>query len=333
MYAPLYFEIPTPMGDLGFASGSYVGRTRLGYASGSPAHGLGSISNNEWGIAVSAGISASDLNTLDMMGATDLQIDALIAGDTDFITLMSHLSGTQPVQPITAANMQYEPTDWASYGVESALQDLDSDISLMESWEASTPAVANAVGNQIHAERVKYNAWAAQYQGWVNQTSTPDVIHMQDGSTYIGQVSQAGMNPMIIVGAAVLLGVAAAIVTYHHDTVAGTKGQAAAAKAQAEAATAAINNANSMNQSADQDTAHANAIRNTNPTLAKQYDDSAAAKRAQANEMLHVAQSPGGAGGSSNAPIDWGSWFQKNATWLAIAGVAVFVGPSLVKKL
>jgi hypothetical protein len=309
---------------LGYASGSYVGRTRLGYASGSPAHGLGSISPGEYAFALAAGFTQGDLDTLDVMGATDAQIDQLIQGETDVPTLMAQLSGTQPTQPITGATMQFQTTSWAALPVESALASLDSDISLLEQWVATTPSIAAAVASQVQAERAQYQTWAAQYQGWVNQTSNP----VTDGN----QIYEAGLSAgqvTAIVAVATVTALAAAILYYHQNTVAATIAQAQAANEQAMTATAGIAQAAQLNQQATSLNTQANTVATSNPSQAATLRAQALALQNQATQILRTAQSPGSAPtpAAGASPLDW---IKQN--WQLAIGFGVVAVVLLKKK-
>jgi hypothetical protein len=318
---------------LGYQGGSYVGRTRLGYATGSPGYGLGSISPGEYAFAIGAGFSQGDLDTLDAMGATDAEIDALMQGEIDVPGLMAKLSGTQPTQPITGATMQFEPTDWAAYGVEAALSSLDDDLFILESQIAAYPSIESAIGDQVRTERTQYDSWHAQYQGWVNQTSAPEVIHYPDGSVWIGQTSQSGVNPIIIVAVAAVTALAAAIVYYHKTTVAGTMATMEATSAQAQTGTAAINQSAPLTQQAAALDVQANAVAHSDPAKAAQLHQQAASLRAEASQILTTAGQTAGSGGVVPKATDWSAWFQNNAIWVIGAAVAIFVGPSLIKKI
>lgn len=309
---------------LDFMPGSYVGPTRLGYASGSPAHGLGSISPGEYAFAVQAGFSQGDLDTLDAMGATDAQIDSLLQGEIDVPGLMQHLSGTQPTQPITGATMRYEPTDWASLGIESKLEQLNSDISLLENWVATTPAIANAIASEVRSERDQYNVWAAQYQGWVNQTSAPVVLHMPDGTTAIGTMSEAGTNWTEIVGYAAAVALGALIVHAIDTVVAGTM-----AKGQAANEASIISQSAMLNAQANDLDKQANATKD--PAQAAQLHAQASTLRTQATQQIAAAGSH--ATGSTPAPSSATSgvfaWIQQNWQLSIAFGVLTVV---LIKR-
>jgi len=190
--------------------------------------------------------------------------------------------------------MQMEPTDWASYGVEYALADLDSDLKQLESMMASNPIVASAVGPQVQAERAQYNSWLNTYHSWVNATNNPQVVTLHDGTVEIVTVDLAGVNPIVIVSAATVVALAAAIVFFHHQTVAATIAQAKTAQAQ------------STQRMVD---AAATAAAHGESKTAQQILDVAA------------MTAPG-------APTDWSSWFQTNWHWLALAGLGMVVaGP------
>jgi hypothetical protein len=312
---------------LGFMPGSYAGRTRLGYASGSPAHGLGSISPGEYAFAIQAGFSQGDLDTLDAMGATDAQIDSLIQGEIDVPGLMQQLSGTQPTQPITGATMQYEPTDWPSLGIESKLAQLNSDISTLENWVATTPAIANAITGEVKAERDQYNSWAAQYQGYVNQTSTPYVLHHPDGSIDIlGPPSQAGvMGNMIVVGA-ILVALAVAIDYAINTVVAGTT-----AKAQAANEASIINQSGALITQANNLDQQANAVATSNPSLAAQLHAQASTLRTQGTQQIAArgTAAPGSTPAPSTPTSGVFAWIQQNWQLSIAFGVLTVV---LIKR-
>jgi hypothetical protein len=327
---------------VGFMPGGYDGYHNrldgLGYSGGSPSYGLGGISEGEYAFALSAGFGQGELDTLDAMGATDAEIDSLIQGEVDVPTLMARLSGTQPTQPITAAKMQYEPTDWASYGVESALASLGADLDQLSAWTNASTAVASAIGGPLGAALDQYATWQAEYQGWVNSGPHPQILTMPDGSQHIVSVSEAGVNPYVIVAVGSVTALAAAILYYHQVTVAGLISQAKAIMSGNMMGTAAVDQAGALDQSASSDDAQANAIVASNPAKAASLHQSASQKRAQASQILTTARqvasaAAGGGAAPQPPPMDWGAWFQKNAIWIVVGGGAIFLGPSLIKKI
>lgn len=299
---------------LGFMPGSYTGRTRLGYTTGSPAHGLGDTQGDA-ATAVELGIV--DQETMDLLlaeGATDAQIVALINGQIDLPTLQNTLvqqpfASTQPGQPSQSGiTLQPEPTDWASYGVEQALASLDSDISQLETWSRESSAVQTAIGAAIIGARQKYNSWQSQYQAWVNAAPQPEVLTMPDGTEQIVEpVQQAGVNVTVIVAAATVVALATAIAYYHTQTVNGLIAQAKQVMTQT-----------GMQQQAIQ---QASQVAATNPTLATQ--------------ILKVAQAPGGttAPPGGPQPQSWQLWLQNNTGLVVGALVLVFVAPPLLKAI
>lgn len=295
---------------LGFMPGAFVGRTRLGYASGSPAHGLGDTQGDA-ATAVELGIV--DQSTMDLLlaeGATDDQIVALINGQIDLPTLQNTLT-QQPFATTYAgqqsqSGIQITSVSWVQFGVESALDSLNSDISQLESWENESSAVASALAAQIMAARQQYDTWNAKYQSWVNSAPQPELLTMPDGTQQIVETLQAGLNPVVIVAAGTIVALAAAIVAYHTGTVASLIAQAKQ-----------IMTTTGMQQQAIQQAAQ---IAQTNPTVATQ--------------MLKVAQNPGGTNPPPQPqPSSWQAWLQKNSGLVLGAAALIFVAPPLLKAM
>jgi hypothetical protein len=262
-------------------------------------HGLGAVSDSEKQNAITAGIDPGVLSTIDALGASDTDVEMLIHGAIDLPTLMLHLTGGPPSAGVPASQLEMEPTDWPSYGVEQALAELDSDLRQLESMVASNPVVASAVGSQVQAERAQYNSWLNTYHSWVNAANNPEVITLPDGTVAIVNVDQAGVNPIIIVSVGAVVALAAAIVLFHHQTVAATIAQAKTAQAQS-----------------------AQAMVNAASTVAAQGDS------ATAQKILNVAAmtAPG-------AASDWSSWLQTNWQWLALAGVGIAVAGPIARGI
>jgi hypothetical protein len=200
---------------------------------------------------------------------------------------------------------------------------LESDLSLLSQWTNSSSAVAAAIGGPLGSALDQDMAWRAQYQGWVNSAPQPGIITMPDGSQQIVSMQQAGVNPYVIVGLTAAAGLAAAILYYHHNTVAGFIAQAQAIMAQTGMAQNAAAEATALNAQADH-------VQATNPTAAAQY-------RKQAQTILNTAGTiaAGGTGATPPPapPVDWSAWIQKNAVLIVILGGAIFLGPSLIKKI
>jgi len=75
--------------SLGYAAGA----RSLGYAPG--ARSLGAVSNSQMQAALAAGLDSGTLAALSAVGATDTDIQTLMAGDTDVATLLERYGGLQ----------------------------------------------------------------------------------------------------------------------------------------------------------------------------------------------------------------------------------------------
>jgi hypothetical protein len=286
----------------------FLGAERRGF--------LGAVSADERTSALAAGLDSHTLDTLDALGATDGDIEELLAGAIDLPALMQQLTGGPPSAGVPAGQMNAEPTDWLTYGVESALDSLDADVGTLESLASSDPRVNAAVGSQVAAERAQVNSWRGTYQGWVNAAPQPQVFTMPDGSKLIGTIDEAGVNPVAIVAVAAVLALAGAIVYYHTQTVNATMAEALAAQSTAQTAGMSITSATQFFQRADAADAAGDHV-------------SAAQFRAQGNAILKA----GTPVSASGMPTDWGAWLQKNAVVIGLIGAAVILGPSLIKRI
>lgn len=345
----------TPHGEypssLGYFTGSRLGRVAQRPGVGFPrALGLlgyvpSSFSPELYQAAVAAGVSESTLKTADALGGQDYQLSPLVQGqitEDQFLNWVAN--GIQPgalLGPAApgAGNVQFDvsSSDWAALGVENAILGLDGDVMLLEQEIAAYPSVASAVGSEVAAERAKTNSWKAELQSYIDAAPNPQVITMPDGTQWIGTVDAAGINWTRVVQLAALTAIVGAIVYYHQTTVSGTIAKAQAAQTGASAASNAIASANQLNAQATLLDAQGNAAAAAgNSAQATQLHSQATQARAQANAMLATGQAgaaAGAAGGQPQPPIDWSAWFQKNAIWVGVAAVAIFLGPSLIKRI
>lgn len=119
---------------VGFMPGSYTGRTRIpvsmGYATGSPAHGLGDISPSMIQLAEDSGIYPGDIDLLNSVGATDQDIEALINGNVTLTDLYAQFGVTIPSHP--AVQSPPPPTPISTVGLPAG-----STSTYTASWNAA----------------------------------------------------------------------------------------------------------------------------------------------------------------------------------------------------
>ena len=116
---PAFEELRSGMG-MGYQPGAHAmlgyqpgAHAMLGYHAGS--HGnLGTVSDSQMQAAWDAGLDGNTIDALSAAGATDADIQALMAGTTDVPTLMAKYAGLQTtegttVTPTSAAHPVYAP--------------------------------------------------------------------------------------------------------------------------------------------------------------------------------------------------------------------------------
>lgn len=324
---------PTRPGKLGYMPGAFLGYTpgaSLGYM---PGAFLGDVADSTMSAAIDAGFDPSELSYLSTAGATDNDFANLINGTVTIDQLVAQYSGGAVApQPITAAAMNFQPTSWEGFGVQSALQSLGADIAALEAKVASSSAVSNAIGSQVAAAAAQYNSWLNTYQNWVNQGTNIEIYTDQSGNTQIVNSSQAGINPLVIVAAATVTALAAAIVYYHSQTVAPLVAQANALAGNALTSTTAINSANSLLQQGNSYIAQGNALTPTNPTQGAALIAQGQQMVTQANSILGTANTASSAV-ATTTPTSLSTWISQNTTLIVVAGIAIFLGPSIIKKI
>jgi len=323
MYAPLYFEIPTPMGNLDFAPGSYVGRTRLGYASGSPAHGLGNVSVSMIDAAESDGWAASDLNLLDSVGATDQDIASLMNGNITLnqlyakygVTIDIPSSPAQSGGSISSAMMQ----NAIAAGVSP------SDLNLLNSVGATDNDIADLLNGTITLQAL-YAEYGVSISGVspTHPSLTPPTAQaaLPGGSTFIYDASwTAGVSNLFSSANSVISQMQAALSGYGMSVTSSSVESAGPIHFEIQ-----LHVLDSVGHGAVAD--------------AKSVLDSLMHKIVGTNlsgSSISTTSVPGGtpSGGivNPNAPIDWSSWLQKNAIWVGVFVGAVAIGPKIIKKL
>jgi hypothetical protein len=284
--------------------------------------------------AAAAGVDAGTIATLEAMGASDAQLEALAQGATTVPALMSQLTGgalpgqsagSAPNYPAPAELATADQTAWQQqsiqqtgmdvtdpsswYNVTANLQTLNQNIKQLESAVASNPALAARIGSQVSSLRSDYNDAAAQ---WIQ------VYGAVMGSTPTGLSGGLGIAPLILVAAAVaafivIVGLVAAL----YQRYASVKAAAQATSAQASAQQTTAQTYQGLQAQ------YLNATDpNTRAALLAQM-------QALSVALVNQTQPPA----PPSASLTFAQWFTANWQWVGLAAVVIALGPNLVKKI
>jgi hypothetical protein len=265
--------------------------------------------------AVDAGIDSGMVATLQAMGATDGQLEAVAMNpdsESAAMDLLNRLTGNYAVptpgvlqqQSIQQTGMDLtDPANW--YNVTGQLQNANSQLQALEASLRTNAALAAAIGPQVIQLRNEYQGLATK---WIQVYGTV-FGSTPAGLAGMGVISVVVLTTAIIATAAVVIAGLAAWWAHYNTTAQITVAQAQVPAQTAASATqqALISSINSANASG-------------NTALASSL-------ASQLAKTGYVAPN------TSPSLANLTTWFTTNWPWVAGIAVVMALGPNLVKKL